>query len=260
MKAPRVYVCGRLAIESDGHLILERDFPARQGRMLWSFLVIHRQRPAGKLELADALWGDDIPDGWDSALSAVTSRLRTMLRPICEQLPGVTIATDGGRYQLSLPDGAFVDRERARSGLHRAETALKSGDLESALSEARVAMEIAARGLLDGEDAPWIEGQRRLLRDVRVHACECTIEAELARGNFQRAERESEDLIGIDPLNEKAYRLQMRASVAMGNRSGAVQAMDRCRAALRTEAGIEPSPETNELFAELTGRLIPRSC
>ena len=250
----RIYVCGQLAIESTNHQILERDFPARQGRMMWCFLVVHRQRQAGKLELADALWGDDIPDGWEPTLNAVVSRLRGMLRPIQDQSREVLLVSDHGRYQLSLPAGAFVDRERARSGLHNAETALKSGDLDGALSEARVAMEIAARGFMGGEEAPWIEGQRRLLRDVRAHAWECTIEAELRRGNFQRAERECEDLIGIDPLNEKAYRLQMQASVAMGNRSGAVLAMERCRGALRAAAGIEPSPETSDLFAQLTGR------
>ena len=51
---------------------------------------------------------------------------------------------------------------------------------------------IAARGFLGGEEAPWIEGQRRALADLRLHALECTVEAELLRGNAAIAEREAE--------------------------------------------------------------------
>lgn len=254
MIPPRIYVCGRLAIESGDRRVLERDFPARQGRLMWSYLVVHRQRPSGRLELAEALWGDDVPDGWDSTINAVTSRLRSTLRPVLEQWHDRIIATDGGRHQLLLPPGSFVDRERARSGLHDAESALRAGNLEAALGEARVAMEIAARGFMDGETAPWVEGQRRSLHTMRMHAWECTIEAELVRGNTQRAEREAEDLIDVDPLNERAYRLLMRASAALGNRAGTAVAMQRCQTILRQQAGIEPSLETVRLFTDLTGR------
>ena len=252
MPGLRIYICGRMAIESHGHRILEREFPARQGRLLWAYLVIQRQRPVGKLELADALWGDEIPDGWDNTLNAIASRLRSMLRPLRDHWPDLTIVVDSGRYQLSLPAGAFVDRERARAGLHMAESALTAGDFETARGEARVAMEIAARGFMDGETAPWIEGQRRSLLDIRVHAWECTIDAELRRGNHQRAEREAEDLLGLDPLNEKAYRIQMLASIALGNRAGAVRAMERCRESLRLLADIEPSTETLRAYQQAT--------
>jgi len=254
MAFPRIYVCGRLAVETDQRWILERDFPARQGRLAWSYLVVFRQRTVGRLDLAEAMWGDDIPDGWDPTLYGVVSRLRSMLRPLHDHCPQLGISSDGGRFNLLLPEDSFVDRERARAGLHNAETALRAGDLDTTLSEARVAMEIAARGFLEGETLPWIEGQRRQLQGVRAHAWECTIEAELLRGNAQRAEREAEDLIWIDPLNEKAYRLQMQASAALGNRAGVVRAMERCRQALRDYAAIEPSPETENAFSVLIGR------
>jgi SARP family transcriptional regulator, regulator of embCAB operon len=248
----RVYVCGRLALECGSTVVRERDFPARQGRLAWCFLVVNRNRPVGRLELAEAIWGDAIPDGWDTTLNGVVSRLRAMLRPLQEAHPAVGIASDAGRYSLHLPDGAVVDRERARSGLHAAETALRASDLNMALSEARVAMEIAARGFLEGEDLPWIEGQRRILRDIRFHAWETTIAADLGRGAIQRAEREAEDLLALDPLNEKAVRLLMRASAAQGNRAGVVRAMHRCRYDLNRLAGMTPSAETEMLYETLT--------
>jgi DNA-binding SARP family transcriptional activator len=252
MNELRIYICGRLAIEWPGGVLLESDFPARQGRLMWAALVVGRRRPVDRGALADAIWGDEIPDGWDTTLNALASRLRTMLRPVTATIPELTIRGDVGRYELVLPRDVFIDLERARAGLHAAETALDREQIDLALSEARVAMEIAARGFLDGEHAPWIVGQRRSLADLQIHAMECTLQGELKRGNYRRAEREAEELNAIDPLNETAYRVRMQASAALGNRSGIVRAMDACRTELRTQAGLNPSTKTERLFEQLT--------
>jgi DNA-binding SARP family transcriptional activator len=231
---------------------VESAFPARQGRRLWAYLVLHRRLPVGREDLAAAVWGDNIPDGWDPALNALISRLRSMLKPLCASEPDVTIRGDVGRYNLRLPSGAFVDLERARLALHTAETKLRGDELELALSEARVAMEIAARGFLNGESGAWIEGQRRVLRDIQVRALECTVLAELKRGNAGYAEHEAEHLIALDPLHEPGYQLRMRAAAAGGNLAAITRIMSDCRAALHQHAGLAPSPETERVYRELT--------
>ncbi|HEY7033075.1 MAG TPA: BTAD domain-containing putative transcriptional regulator [Thermomicrobiales bacterium] len=248
----RLYICGRLAVETGDLVLAESAFPARQGRRLWAFLVLNRRWPVGRDDLAGAVWGDAIPDAWDVALNALVSRLRHVLRPVVAREPAVAIRGEVGRYLLSLPDDVFVDAERARTGLHTAETALRQHDCETALAEARVAMEIAARGFLGGEDAPWIEGQRRSLADLRLHALECTVEAELLRGNPEIAEREAEHLLLLDPLRESGYRSLMRALAASGNAARAVRVMDDCRRRLSEEAGLAPSAETERVFQAVT--------
>jgi len=248
----RIYVCGRLAIEHESVVLLEANFPARQGRRLWAFLVLHRRWPVARDDLAAAIWGDAIPDAWDTALNALVSRLRSVLRPLIAREPALAIRGDVGRYILALPASAFVDYERARAGLHEAETLLRRGDHDATLAEARVAMEIAARGFLPGEEAPWIEGERRRLADIRLHALECTVEAELRRGNAAIAEREAEHLIALAPLRESGYRLLMRALAASGNAGAAAEVLDVCRRVLREQAALEPAEETERLFRQLT--------
>jgi DNA-binding SARP family transcriptional activator len=249
----RIYICGRLAVEREDLILTESAFPARQGRRLWAYLVLHRRWPVGRDDLAGAVWGDAIPDAWDVALNALISRLRSFLRPVSARMPEVSIRGEVGRYTLTLPAAVFVDAERARTGLHAAETALRRQDHETALSESRVAMEIAARGFLGGEEAPWIEGQRRALADLRLHALECTVEAELMRGNAAIAEREAEQLLLLDPMRESGYRFLMRALEANGNAAQAVRVMDDCRRRLRAQGGVEPSPETERVFLTITG-------
>ena len=72
--APRVYVCGRLAVEYGGGVLREAELPARQGRRLWAYLVLRRRRPVGRDDLAEALWGDEVPEAWDTTLNALVSR------------------------------------------------------------------------------------------------------------------------------------------------------------------------------------------
>jgi DNA-binding SARP family transcriptional activator len=207
----------------------------------------------GRDDLAEAVWGDEIPDAWDTALSVLVSRLRTLLRPFAEQAPTVAILGEVGRYVLTLPAEVIVDAERARTALHVAETSLRRGDYDDALSESRVAMEIATRGFLGGEEGPWIEGQRRALIDLRLHALECTVEAELLRGNASIAEREAEQLILLDPLRESGYRLLMRALAAGGNPAQAVRVMQECRQRLRQVGGMVPSENTMRVFRDVVG-------
>jgi DNA-binding SARP family transcriptional activator len=249
----RVYICGRPAIEAGAVAVREADLPGRQGRRLWVYLTLHRRGPVGRDELAEAIWGDDIPDAWDTTLNALASRLRRALAPLAEIAPGLAIRGEPGRYALALPAGSFVDWERARDAIHEADRLVFGGDPGGALAEARVAMEIAARGFLPGEDGPWIEGQRQTLREIRLRACERTVEAELARGRPDIAETEARLLLALDPLREASYRLLMRALAAGGNPAQAAAIYAACCRNLRERMGMRPSSETERVFREIAG-------
>lgn len=249
----RIYLCGQLAIEQDGAVVYEAGLPARQGRRAWTYLVLNRKQPVGREDLAEAVWGDEIPDGWDTTINAVVSRLRGILRRVSTSEGAMTIHGEVGRYRLLLPRDAVIDWERARSAIHETDTLMRRREYDAALSEARVATEIAGRSFLVGEQGPWIEGQRRAMADVHLHARECTVEAELGRGNPDIAETEARALIQADPLRESGYRLLMRALAARGNRAEILRVITDCRKTLREQAGMIPSDATERLFRTLTG-------
>ena len=249
-----MYICGRPAIESGAAVVHEADLPGRQGRRLWVYLTLHRRGPVGRDELAEAIWGDDVPDAWDTTLNALVSRLRRSLALLTEMVPGLAIRAEPGRYALVLPARSFVDWERARDAIHEADRLVFAGEPSRALAEARVAMEIAARGFLPGEEGPWIEGQRQSLREIRLRACERTVEAELARGRPDIAETEARLLLALDPLREASYRWLMRALDAAGNPAQAAAIFAVCRRELQERAGMTPSEEMERVFHEIAGR------
>jgi DNA-binding SARP family transcriptional activator len=240
-------VCGELRVEGAVN-VREVELPGRLGRRLWVYLVLSRRRRVGREELYEALWGDDAPDAADASLNALVSRLRTAVA----SAGAIEIRATGGSYSLALPDGTFVDRERAWEAINHVNTLRRGGDVRAAWSEAIIANELAARGLLPGEDAPWIAAERRTLRDTELQALEAICDAELAQGRPEEAERVARRLISRDELRESGYRYLMRALESAGNGAQAANIMDECRSALAA-VGAHPSAETERVFRSTRG-------
>ncbi len=75
----KVFLTGRVAVETDDRVLDEERFPGRQGRLVFAYLVAEGGRPVPRDELADALWGEAPPATWEKALTVVVSRLRGLL-------------------------------------------------------------------------------------------------------------------------------------------------------------------------------------
>ncbi|HEY6959653.1 MAG TPA: BTAD domain-containing putative transcriptional regulator [Candidatus Limnocylindria bacterium] len=246
----RVLICGRLSIEDGATVVGETALPGRLGRRLWSYLVLHRRRPVGRSELVEALWGEESPEAEDASLNALTSRVRSAIAPFGKERAELRAST--GAYSLYLAPDAFVDRERAWTAIHHVEAIRREGKVREAWAEAIIANEIAARGFLPGEDAPWIEAERRTLRDIELQALEAVCDAELHQRRSAEAERVARRLIAADALRESGYRYLMRALAQDGNAAQAVAVMEECRRALRA-VSVEPSAETERVFREIVG-------
>ena len=63
--------------------------------------------------------------------------------------------------------------------------------------------------------------------------------------------RLAEAALAIDNTWEDAYRIQMRAYLAKGNRPQAIKTYMKCEVILEEEYGIDPLPETKKLLQEI---------
>ena len=78
--ATRIYLTGRIFVEHEGALAFdEAALPGRQGRLVFAYLATNLHRTVSRAELTDVLWGDSPPRGAEMTLSAVLSRLRSLL-------------------------------------------------------------------------------------------------------------------------------------------------------------------------------------
>ena len=241
MSTTRVQVCGRLAVTWKGARVEDR-LPARQGRLLFVFLVAHHATPVGRDALVEALGASE------ATLRPLLSRLRRVL--------GADAVTTGEEPRLVLPPDAFVDLDAAREGLHRAEAAVAARDWSRGWAPARVALHTATRGFLPGHDAAWIAELRRELEEMRLRALECVGEIGLGMGGGEAdaAERCGRRLIELAPFRESGHRLLMEGLAARGNVAEALLAYERLRALLRDELGIPPGRELQAVHMRLIGR------
>ena len=245
--ATRIQLCGRFVARVAGRRI-EPELPGRQGRLLFAYLTVNRDRIAGRDELADALWQEALPSAPEQALAALLSKLRRLL-------------PDGaldGRDQIRLRLGrhARVDVEAARDGIHRAEAAIAAGDWYGAVGPTLVAHNISQRKFLAGEAADWIEGVRRELDDVRIRALECTARRSLGvrEPELAVAEQTARRLIELAPYRESGYALLMEALEQQGNLAEALRVYENLRGLLRDELGAAPSPAVQHVHRRVLNR------
>src|SRR5262245_55904650 len=246
----KVFLAGRVALESNGVVLDETRFPGRQGRLLFAYLVAEEGRPVPRDEIADALWGETPPATSDKALAVLASKLRGLLAEAGVD-GGTALTSAFGSYRLELPDGTWVDILAAAAALREAETALVRGDVDQAKEAATQAESLARPTFLPGEEGGWVEGKRRELAETRRRALSCLAEAALRSGDAAEAATRAEETIALEPYRETGYRQLMAAHAAAGNRAEALRVYEQCRQLLAEELGAYPSPETESIYREL---------
>jgi DNA-binding SARP family transcriptional activator len=239
----RIQVCGALAIERDGQR-LDAVLPGRQGRLLFTYLVVNRHRHVRRDELAEALWREPDPAAIDARLNPLLSKLRRVF--------GADSVDGRSAVRLSMPI-AWVDLEAAAEAIHRAESSVAQQDWARAWGPALTALFVAERDFLPGEDTPWIDEVRHQLTEIRLRALECYAAAGLGLGRTELAAavRAGRQLTRLAPLRESGYRYLMRALAAQDNLAEAIGVYAQLSDRLRDQLGVAPGPATRELYQQL---------
>jgi SARP family transcriptional regulator, regulator of embCAB operon len=237
-------------VEANGSTLDEQRFPGRQGRIVFAYLAAQNGRPVPRDELAEVLWGEDLPATWEKALRVLMTKLRALLEE-CGIDGSAALTSAFGCYKLTLPAGAWIDVDAAAESVQQAEDALAAGELGEAQVHGMVAAALAQRSFLPGEEGPWVEEKRRELRDVLVRALECLRDASLSAGEFSDSVRYAEEVVDLEPFRESSYRRLMEAHAAAGNPAQALRVYERCRRFLADELGAYPSPEIEVVYREV---------
>ena len=239
----RIQICGALAIERDGQR-LDALLPGRQGRLLFTYLVVNRHRLIPRDEMAEALWREPDPDAVDARLNPLLSKLRRVF--------GSGTVEGRSALRLCLP-GAWVDFEAAAEAAHRAESAVAQQDWARAWGPSLTALFVAERDILPGEDAPWIGELRNQLTGLRLRALECYAATGIGLGGTEipSAIRAGRQLTRLAPLRESGYRYLMQALAAQDNLAEALDVYGQLSECLRDQLGVSPSQATRELYERL---------
>ena len=111
----------------------------------------------------------------------------------------------------------------------------------------------AAVILYNGEYLPerryedWTSAERERLGTLALSAMTTMAELQIV-SNPRDSLRLTQRVLALEPLWEEAYRVQMRAYQALGNRPMALRTYQQCVEVLAMEFGIAPLPETQSIY------------
>lgn len=245
----RIYLLGRVAVETPDGWVGPSGFPGRQGRLAFVRLAASPRRILRE-ELAETLWPVELPEAWDVAVSAVISKLR---RTLAEVKLVETLESGEGGYELRWPTGVWIDLWEAVNSLDRAEGALRRGDAKTAWAEGTVASAIFRRRFLPSESGPWVDGVRRELHEYQVRTLDVLAAAWLMVGDPNSAVHAAREAVELAPYRETAYARLMEAHLAAGNRAEALRVYEQVRGLLVETMGVEPTERVQRLYEQALG-------
>lgn len=218
-----------------GHPTLESDqtrkalgLPAKALAAI-ALVAANAGRPVSRDWLAQVLWPDSDPS---EARTNLRRQIHLALKALDEDAFVLTrqtiawnsdgpVAADVVNFdKLRLTDPAAAAEEYAGE--------LCAGIADESLDDARLRYRWRYEHLL-----------RTLFEDARRANDDASMRLSLQR------------LIAYDPLDEQSVREMMRLRIQNGDRSGALRDYTALRGRLLSELGVEPQPETAELFAEI---------
>ena len=218
----------------------------RKERVLLAHLVSVAGRMATVDELALSLWGDAPPRAPAKALQTYVLRLRNALEPDRKGVPTVVV-TEGSGYRLAVA-GHGVDAMRFAQLAAAGRSAIDAGRPADAATDLRLAEGLWRGPAYTGfEDTPFGMAEVQRLDELRTSATEDLWAAEIDLGRASAAIPELERLVEAHPWRERAWGSLVLALFRAGRQGDALGAVERARARLADELGIDPGPELRRL-------------
>jgi len=217
----------------------------RSTARLLAFLAWHAGGALPRRAAAEGLW-PDMP-----AADAL-AELRRNLHELAAYLADAT-GRDGWleatRRTLAL---AAVDDVRCDAvafvRLCRGGISLAHDDPASATAALEEAVALHAAELLSDWDDEWLEGPRRVVRDLLGEALATLVRLAEVGGTPRAALGHARRLVALDPLHETAHRSLMRLHARAGDRAAALAQFEALREILRAELDVEPGAATLRLL------------
>ena len=199
-------------------------------------LAMHGGRSSAAEQLADALWGDEIPPSWNKVVQGCIVRLRKALGP-------GSIDTDPHGYRLVIPPDDIDARQFERS-LRRARELLAFGEHERAMFAADEALALwRGRPLLDSIEWEPARIEVERLEELHHEAEEIRLDAALRAGRHAEVLATARALVEAAPTRERRWELLALAQYRAGSQGDALRTLHTARRVLAGELGVDPGPD-----------------
>ena len=209
-------------------------------RAVLAALIVRAPAPMSGPELADAHWGERLPETWAQQVKTSVNRIRS-------RMGAATIQTTAAGYRFAL-DPESVDAVRFEQLVSAARGQTLRGELARAIDTYRRALALW-RGPPYPDLPDWEPGRAEAARlsGIRASAEEELLGARLDCGEGRTVIPDAERLVREQPLREEPWALLALANYRADRQAEALAVLRRARALLDQELGIEPGAQLARL-------------
>ncbi|MCX7670112.1 MAG: hypothetical protein N2439_08570 [Anaerolineae bacterium] len=237
-----IVTLGRFEVRQGGRLIPASAWRQRRAGELFRLLLIQRGRSLARDRIIDALWPKRSAEAANAPFHQATSALRHALEPdLPDKFPSRYLEVEAGRVTLRLPPDSQVDFELFEQHIRQRNwpeaVALYAGEL-----------------FPEDHYADWAAAPRERLAQHFVEAAMTLAAQSLAEDNPHAALAAARRALEVEPWQERAVLIGMRACLALGDRTGALRLYRDLERTLRQELGIAPERTLRELYEDLQQR------
>ena len=235
----KVVTLGKFEVTSGQRPVDRSGLRQRKAGELFMILVLAPTHSMAADQVIEILWPEREPEAAQSFLHQATSGLRRALEPeLPEKFPSRYMTVEEGQISLNIPGGSQIDFEEF-------EAACRNHEWEKSLA------------LYSGDFLPnylysdWSVLQRQRLSYQYQQALLNQAETWMRCGEFRQALDACEQVLALEPWQEKAALLGMTACLENGDRATARRIYQRLEKSLKEELDIEPQAELQKLYRSI---------
>lgn len=242
-------ILGPLEVRDRGLLL---PLGGAKQRALLAILLINANKVVAVDRLIDLLWDEEPPETANNVLQVYVSQFRKLLEPQHPRgTPYQVLVSQPPGYLLKLGPGQ-LDAVQFEKLLEKGRGAMARRDPLTAATTLRNALGLwRGTALADVAGEPFAVAEVARLTDLRLHALEERIDADLAMGGHADTVGELQALVAEHPLRERLCGQLMLALYRSGRQAEASDVYQRIQEALVDQLGMAPGPKLQQLLRKI---------
>jgi DNA-binding SARP family transcriptional activator len=220
----------------------------RATQELLAYLLLNNRRSHPREVIHGIFWGDYPEEQARNCLNTAFWRLRQALEP--QGVPkGTYLVTNHlGEICFNRQSNYWLDVEQflqqADSVLVKPTPAVTDEEI-AALSRA---LQLYQGPLLEGFFSDWVLHEREHVHMTYLNALQYLMVYYQERGQHDKSLVYAQKILEIDPLREEVHRVIINLYCQLGQRALAIRQYEICRNELADALGLQPMPETENLY------------
>ncbi len=242
----RVQTLGGFQVWLGDAAIPANGWRRKTARQLFQLLLTYRRTPLDRDQICEALWPEADPGAAQQNFKIALNSLYQVLEPARDAgADSAYILREGSTYVMRPHADLWIDADQFLSDLKAARGTPDALPRALALYQGEY--------LPDARYETWAAGERERLAAIFLESADKLVESLTGQARYGEAIDLCQRILSQDNCWERAYRHLMLAYHGLGDRGQVARTYQRCVQTLRQELDVDPAPETEALYARLTG-------